>query len=75
MAFHNKKTVTNHMTDIANYQQFLKTDKDEVLRQYQTPEGIYLNVTHVHQTEKEKEISEAMGKFYKIANSIDKQND
>jgi hypothetical protein len=62
MAFHNKKTSTAILSDIMNYQQYLKSD--DALKHYQTPEGFYLNITKIEQTPEEKEMSEKMEKFY-----------
>jgi len=50
--------------DIINYTQYLKTENDESLKRFKTPEGYYLNITRIEQTEEEKKISEEMEKFY-----------
>jgi hypothetical protein len=62
MAFHIKKSPSQLVNDITNYQQYLKSD--DALKHFQTPEGIYLNITRIEQTEEEKKISEGMEKFY-----------
>lgn len=65
MAFHKKKDSETQIAEIMNYQQYLKKDDDPVLRTFQTPEGFYLNVTRIEQTEDEKKCSDMMEKFYK----------
>ena len=62
MAFHIKKSPSQMISDVINYQQYLKSDS--ALKHFQTPEGIYLNITRIEQTEEEKKISEGMEKFY-----------
>ena len=52
------------LADITNYQKYLKTDSDPSLKVFQSPEGFYLNVTRIEQTEEEKKVSEGMEKFY-----------
>jgi hypothetical protein len=64
MAFHNKKETTQMLSEIINYQQFLKTDNDPVLKTFQTPEGIYLNIIRIEQTEQEQKTSQQMENFY-----------
>jgi hypothetical protein len=63
MAFVKKET-TQIMNEVINYHQFLKTDNDTVLKKFQTPEGVYLNITRIEQTPEEKTVSEQMEKFY-----------
>lgn len=60
-----KKDATQLLGDIINYTQYLKTDNDPSLKIFQTPEGYYLNVTRIEQTEEEKQVGEEMEKFYK----------
>jgi len=62
MAFHVKKSPSQMMSDVLNYQQYLK--KDDALKHFQTPEGIYLNITRIEQTEEQKKVSDGMEKFY-----------
>jgi len=62
MAFHIKKSPSEIISDITNYQQYLKND--EALKRFKTPEGVYLNVTRIEQTPEEKEMSEKMEKIY-----------
>jgi len=64
MAFQNKKETTQVVNELLNYQQFLKTDNDTVLKKFQTPEGVYLNITRIEQTPEEKKVSEQMENFY-----------
>lgn len=64
MAFHNKKDTTQMLGEIINYQTYLKTDDDPVLKQFKTPEGFYLNITRIEQTEEEKKTSSQMENFY-----------
>jgi len=58
------------IADITNYQKYLKTDTDTALKVFQTPEGYYLNITRIEQTEEEKKVSEGMEKFYKNYRAI-----
>jgi len=64
MAFQNKKETTQVVNELLNYQQFLKTDNDTVLKKFQTQEGVYLNITRIEQTPEEKKVSEQMENFY-----------
>lgn len=64
MAFHAKKTTTQLLSDIMDYSKYLKTDNDPTLKLFQAPEGFYLNVTRIEQTQEEKTVSEGMEKFY-----------
>lgn len=70
MAFHSRKDTTTQMKELMNYQQFLKVDSDPALRTFQTPDGYYLNVTRIEQTDDEKKCSESMEKFYNNYRSI-----
>lgn len=63
MAF--KKIDTSDLSTILDYTRFLKKPEDPSLKVFQTPEGFYLNVTRIEQTQEEKEISEKMSEFYK----------
>ncbi len=65
MAFHKKKDTETQIAEIINYHQYLKKDDDPVLKIFKTPEGHYLNITRIEQTEEEKKISDMMEKFYK----------
>ena len=58
------KNTTQILSDIMDYSKYLKTDNDPSLKIFQTPEGFYLNVTRIEQTEEEKTASEGMEKFY-----------
>ena len=62
MAFHVKKSPSQIVNDITNYQQYLKND--DALKHFKTPEGVYLNITRIEQTPEEKEMSEKMEKIY-----------
>lgn len=62
MAFHVKKSPSQMINDVINYQQYIKNDS--ALKHFQTPEGVYLNITRIEQTEDEKKMSENMEKFY-----------
>jgi hypothetical protein len=64
MAFQINKNTTQILSDIMDYSKYLKTDNDPSLKIFQTPEGFYLNVTRIEQTEEEKTVSEGMEKFY-----------
>ena len=64
MAFHMNQDASKLLADIANYRKYLKTDSDPSLKVFQSPEGFYLNVTRIEQTEEEKKVSEGMEKFY-----------
>jgi len=64
MAFHMNQDPATLIADITNYQKYLKTDTDPALKVFQTPEGYYLNITRIEQTEEEKKVSEGMEKFY-----------
>ena len=64
MAFHMNQDSSKLLADIANYQKYLKTDSDPSLKVFQSPEGFYLNITRIEQTEEEKKVSEGMEKFY-----------
>lgn len=64
MAFHMNQDASKLLADITNYQKYLKTDSDPSLKVFQSPEGFYLNVTRIEQTEEEKKVSEGMEKFY-----------
>ena len=64
MAFHMNQDASKLLADITNYQQYLKTESDPSLKVFQSPEGFYLNVTRIEQTEEEKKASEGMEKFY-----------
>jgi hypothetical protein len=64
MAFQMNKNTTQILSDIMDYSKYLKTDNDPSLKIFQTPEGFYLNVTRIEQTEEEKTTSEGMEKFY-----------
>jgi hypothetical protein len=70
MAFHAKKDTSQILHDLLDYSKYLKTDNDPTLKQFQTPEGFYLNVTRVEQTDDEKKVSDGMEKFYKNYRSI-----
>lgn len=62
-----------NLADIAGYQKFLKKDSDPSLKVFQSPEGFYLNVTRIEQTDEERNISESMEKIYKIYDKIVKE--
>ena len=64
MAFHMNQDASKLLADITNYQKYLKTDSDPSLKVFQSPEGFYLNITRIEQTEEEKKVSEGMEKFY-----------
>jgi hypothetical protein len=70
MAFNMNKDASKLLADITNYQKYLKTDSDPSLKVFQSPEGFYLNVTRIEQTEEEKKASEGMEKFYKNYRAI-----
>ncbi len=70
MAFHSRKDTNTQIKEIMNYHHYLKTDTDPSLRMFQTPEGFYLNVTRIEQTEEEKKCSESMETFYNNYRSI-----
>ena len=70
MAFHMNQDASKLLADITNYQKYLKTDADPSLKVFQSPEGFYLNVTRIEQTEEEKKTSEGMEKFYKNYRAI-----
>jgi len=70
MAFHMNQDASKLLADISNYQKYLKTDSDPSLKVFQSPEGFYLNVTRIDQTEEEKKTSEGMEKFYKNYRAI-----
>jgi hypothetical protein len=73
MAFHINQDINKVLANIANYQQYLKKDSDPSLKVFQSPEGFYLNITRIEQTDEERKISESMEKFYKIYNDIVKE--
>jgi hypothetical protein len=64
MAFHINQEPSKLLSDIANYEKYLKKDSDPALKAFQSPEGFYLNITRIEQTEEEKKVSEGMEKFY-----------
>ena len=64
MAFHKSKPIEAQLKDIFSYQQYLKTDNEPTLKIFQTPEGMYLNVTRIEQTQEEGKVSNAMQGFY-----------
>lgn len=72
MAFHNKKNPSAIISDIMNYQQYLKSD--DALKHYQTPDGFYLNITKIEQTPAEKIMSEKMENFYNDYRDIINEN-
>jgi len=64
MAFHKSKPIEAQLKDIFSYQQYLKTDNEPTLKIFQTPEGQYLHVTRIEQTQEEAKVSNAMQGFY-----------
>jgi len=70
MAFHLNQDAKKLLEDIANYKKYLKTDSDPSLKVFQSPEGFYLNITRIEQTDEQKRISEGMERFYKNYHDI-----
>jgi hypothetical protein len=64
MAFHMNQDHSKLISDIATFQKYLKKDTDPELKAFQSPEGYYLNITRIEQTEEQKKVSEGMEKFY-----------
>ena len=64
MAFHMNQDPSKLIYDISNYEKYLKKDTDPTLKAFQSPDGFYLNITRIEQTEEEKKVSEGMEKFY-----------
>ena len=64
MAFHKSKPIEAQLKDIFSYQQYLKTDNEQTLKIFQTPDGQYLHVTRIEQTQEEGKVSNAMQGFY-----------
>jgi hypothetical protein len=65
MAFHKKKEITSEsLKEILDYTKYLKTTDDSSIKRFMTPEGYFLNITKIDQTEEEKKTSESMEKFY-----------
>jgi hypothetical protein len=65
MAFHKKKEITSEsLKEILDYTKYLKTPDDSSIKRFMTPEGFFLNITKIDQTEEEKKTSESMEKFY-----------
>lgn len=72
MAF---KKSSSDISTILDYSRFLKKPGDPSLKVFQTPEGIFLNVTRIEQTPEEKEMSEKMSEFYKSYQKQLEEND
>jgi len=65
MAFHKKKEITSEsLKEILDYTKYLKTADDSSIKRFMTPEGYFLNITKIDQSEEEKKTSESMEKFY-----------
>ena len=65
MAFHKKKEITSEsLKEILDYTKYLKTPDDSSIKRFMTPEGYFLNITKIDQSEEEKKTSESMEKFY-----------
>ena len=76
MAFHTKKEITGeYLKEILDYNKYLKTPDDNTIKRFQTPEGLFLNITRIEQTEEEQKKSESMEKFYNNYRDIIQQNE
>ena len=64
MAFQKINLTSKGLTNILNYNQFLKKPDDPTLRVFQSPEGYFLNVTRIEQTPEEEKMSKEMEQFY-----------
>lgn len=75
MAFRKNQLTSSELVNILNYTQYLKTEDDQAIRRFKTPEGYYLNITHIDQTSEQKEISESIQRLSEVLqkNSINKE--
>lgn len=76
MAFHAKKEITGEsLKEMLDYNKYLKTPDDNAIKRFMTPEGLFLNITRIEQTEEEKKTSESMENFYNNYRDIIQQNE
>lgn len=75
MAFRKNQLTSSELAKILDYTQYLKTEDDPAIRRFKTPEGYYLNITHIDQTPEEKAISESIQRLSEQLqkNSINKE--
>lgn len=75
MAFKKNQLTSSELAKILDYTQYLKTEDDPAIRRFKTPEGYYLNITHIEQTQEQKEISESIQRLSEQLqkNSINKE--
>jgi hypothetical protein len=60
MAFRKNPLTSSDLSKILDYTQYLKTEDDQAIRRFKTPEGYWFNITHIEQTPEQKDISERM---------------
>jgi hypothetical protein len=63
MAFKRNELTSSDLSKVLDYKSYLKTDDDQDIRRFKTPEGYFLNITRIDQTPEQKAISESIGRL------------
>jgi hypothetical protein len=63
MAFKRNALTSTDLANVLNYTQYLKTDDDQAIRRFKTPEGYFLNITRIEQTPEEKAVSDSISRL------------